>query len=269
MPLEVPVTVFADLKAQCDWLAAHFSHAPGNDNVNNIWNELEPSLEGGSYCAAGVSWEWKHANRPLPAIDRPYGFINCEDARQWAIRHGMWDTSGHYSPGDAGLFNWKGGTTAEHVATIIADNGIAAHTFECNTGSGNSGSQSNGDGCYYRIRPHGAMFLGAIKFSRYFAAKPTPTPVPQILGHLPLAADGVPGLQTYAALQRAVGASIDGIPGPDTWKHVQARVKVTQDGIPGPRTWDAIQRHVGAAVDGIPGKKTWRAVQVALNAKKF
>lgn len=264
------MTVFADLKAQCDWLATHFSHAPGNDNINNIWNELEKSLEGESYCAATVSWEWKHAGHPLPAIDRPYGYINCEDARQWAKRHGMWDESGHYSPGDAVLFSWNGKPHAEHTGTVIADDGHNIHTFEGNTGSGDSGSQSNGDGCYYRIRPHGPTVLGAIKFSRYFASKPSPQPVPQILGKLPLATDGVPGLQTYAALQRAVGAHVDGIPGSDTWKHVQTHLGVKPvDGIAGSVTWKAIQRHVNASVDGRPGPHTWIAVQVALNAKKF
>lgn len=272
------MTTFGDVKSQCDWLCSHFSHAPNNDNINNIWNELEPGLEGESYCAAGVSWEWKHAGHPLPAIDRPYGYINCEDARQWAKRVGLWDESGHYAPGDAVLFDWTGrGGPAEHTGTVISDDGVNIHTFECNTGSGNAGNQSNGDGCYYRVRPHGNTVLGVIKFSKYFNTTPTsapaPTPVPSTtpsqLGRLPLSVDGVPGLQTYAALQRAVGASVDGIPGPDTWKHVQARVGVSQDGVPGPVTWRAIQRHVGVNADGAPGPVTWRGIQIALNNRKF
>lgn len=97
---------------------------------------------------------------------------------------------------------------------------------------------------------------------------PPPRPTPQ-LGVLPLIVDGDPGVQTWGALQRAVGAAVDGIPGPDTWKHVQRRVGVADDGDPGPVTWKAFQRHVGSAEDGIPGPDTWRHAQIALNEHRF
>lgn len=261
--------VFEDVKAQCDWWAAHFSHSSRGDNFNNVWGELEPGLQGASYCAGGVSVVFKHAGAPLPAIDRPYGFINCEDAHQWARGHGHWDEDGSYPPGSAVLFDWNGGGSAEHVGIVIADDGRNLHTFEFNTSPGSTGSQSNGDGAYYRIRPHGSTVLGAVRFDYLLNGAPSAKSVPEVLGRLPLDVDGVPGLQTYAALQRAVGAGIDGIPGPDTWRHVQARVGVEQDGEPGPITWRAVQHHVGAPIDGEPGPVTWRAVQTALNDGRF
>jgi hypothetical protein len=264
------MTSFADIKAQCDWWATHFSHTSAGDNFNNVWGELEPGLQGASYCAGGVSIVFKHAGAPLPAIDRPYGFINCEDAHQWARRNGHWDGDGRYPAGSAVLFDWSGrGGAADHVGIVVADDGRNIHTFEFNTSPGSSGSQSNGDGAYYRIRPHGNTVLGAVRFDYLLNGKPNPKPVPQVLGRLPLTVDGVPGLQTYAALQRAVGAAVDGEPGMDTWKHVQARVGVAQDGDCGPITVRAIQKHVGAPQDGDLGPVTWRAIQAALNAKKF
>jgi murein DD-endopeptidase len=68
--------------------------------------------------------------------------------------------------------------------------------------------------------------------------------------------DGVPGKNTYVAVQRWL-SKVGGYTG-------------TLDGVPGLRTWAALQRFLrghgyAGAVDGIPGKLTWMAFQRFLN----
>jgi peptidoglycan hydrolase-like protein with peptidoglycan-binding domain len=84
-----------------------------------------------------------------------------------------------------------------------------------------------------------------------------------------LAVDGLWGLLTTKALQRAVGADPDGIIGPDTITKLQQHLGITADGINGPQTHVALQARVGAEQDGIWGPETARKLQIALNAGSF
>lgn len=71
--------------------------------------------------------------------------------------------------------------------------------------------------------------------------------------------DGVPGVNTYKALQRAMGAygytgPVDGVPGVNTWSAVQRMG--TQWGYTGP-------------VDGVMGPNSWRAFARFVNQDKY
>jgi murein DD-endopeptidase len=71
--------------------------------------------------------------------------------------------------------------------------------------------------------------------------------------------DGVPGVNTYAALQRAMRAY--GYTGPI-------------DGVPGPNTWAAVQRLAArwgytGPVDGVMGPNSWRGFARFLNQDKY
>lgn len=84
-----------------------------------------------------------------------------------------------------------------------------------------------------------------------------------------LVVDGVLGVATYKALQRAIGATPDGIFGPASRRALQRHLKVTPDGVVGARTIRALQRRVGATQDGEWGRATTRALQLALNKGAF
>lgn len=84
-----------------------------------------------------------------------------------------------------------------------------------------------------------------------------------------LVVDGVLGVATYKALQRAIGATPDGIFGPATRRALQRHLGVTADGIVGRNTNRALQRKVGSPVDGIWGRNTTKALQRALNKGTF
>lgn len=149
-----------------------------NGNITKYWADLDASLEGSSWCAVFVSWVWKQAGHPLPPIDRPYGYINCASAVNYAKAHGLWDESGHYAPGDIVLYDFDGHGVAGHTGIVVADDGRHLTTVEGNTSPGTGGSQANGGGVYLRHRPHGPSVLGVLKSSTWLGPTPTPHPAP-------------------------------------------------------------------------------------------
>lgn len=88
--------------------------------------------------------------------------------------------------------------------------------------------------------------------------------------------DGVPGPVFWARMQNWLAADwgypgpIDGIPGPNTYSALQRAMRDYGytgpiDGIPGVRTYSALQRFAApwgytGPIDGVPGPNTWRAV---------
>lgn len=84
-----------------------------------------------------------------------------------------------------------------------------------------------------------------------------------------IAVDGIWGVNTTKAMQRALGVTADGIIGVQTIRALQKRVGTAVDGIIGVNTRKALQRYVGAAQDGIWGKETATKLQQKLNAGTF
>lgn len=84
-----------------------------------------------------------------------------------------------------------------------------------------------------------------------------------------LAVDGVWGINTTKALQRAIGTPDDGDFGPKSISALQAHLRIKVDGKNGPATHKALQARVGAAQDGNWGKDTTTKLQQALNAGRF
>ncbi len=251
------MTSFAILKQQCDALNGYEETGgpSGHDgNVTKIWAELDPPLQGASWCAAGVSYLWKHAGHPFPAVDKPYGFVYCPDAVTYARHAGLWDTSGRYAPGDTVFFCWNGSGTAEHVGVVISDDGQTLRTFECNTMPSAGGDQANGGGAYYKTRPHGPTVLGVLKSSRWLTASPPPAPAPRgktnpYPAPTSTLSQGASDHRTNGPVhwvQWAVGVPCDGEFGPATKANVvrfQQHHNLTPDGVVGPKT-EAVMRGV-------------------------
>lgn len=248
------MTTFADLKHQMDLLDG-YTGSKQNDNVNKIWAELQPSFQGASYCAAGDCYIWKHAGHPWPAIDHVWGFSYCPDAVIWAKKHGMWDASGRYEPGDTTFFCWDGSGVAEHTGTMVKELGSQVLDFECNTTpEGGAGNQSNGGGCYYRHRPHGPMLMGVLKSSRWLDGHPNPAPKPaphtpkhnpfKFNAHaLPLHVGSKGEMVQWA--QWALSIPVDGVFGPQSNRAAQVFQRahgLHVDGIVGPQTASALMR---------------------------
>lgn len=255
---------FADLHKQMDLLNGYHGYKGKDDNYNKIWGDLDPGLQGASYCAAGDCYEFKHAGRPYVQIDHPWGFSYCPDAVRWAKEnkdkngHSYWQAAlDHFEPGDTIFYCWNGTGVAEHTGLMVnlpGNNDV--HTFECNTSPMASGDQSNGDGCYYKIRPHDSTVLGVLKSSRWLVDHPDHEPVPHSGKHgthhdvhnpfgfdrhvLPLVKGDHGPMVKWAQWALAfIGSDIDGVYGPSTEHAV--------------RIW---QRNKGLIVDGVIGPQT-------------
>lgn len=245
---------FADLRRQMDALDG-YTGSKADDNVNKIWRDLQPSFQGASYCAAGDCYLWKHAGHPFPAIDHPWGFSYCPDAVIWAKKNGLWSANGDYEPGDTTFFDWEGDGVSDHTGTVVHDDGrLSLLDFECNTSpEGSSGSQSNGDGCYYRHRPHGATVMGVLKSSRWLVDHPHHAPMPDPskrpvkhnpfdlkMTALPLhGGTGHRGYEPVQWAQWALSVPVDGVFGKQTTRATRLFQKVHGlriDGIIGPQT---------------------------------
>lgn len=257
------MTTFADLKAQFDALNGYEETGgpSGHDgNITKLWAELQPSLQGASWCAACDCYCWKHAGHPFPAIDHAWGFSYCPDAVIWAKKHGLWDASGHYEPGDTIFYDWAGHGVAEHTGTVVQDMGARGiKTFEGNTLPSTGGDQSNGGGAYYKIRPHGSQVMGVLKSSRWLDNHPSHQPVPKSTPpskrklnpfhynphELPLklgVRDGASHHDVHWA-QWALSIPVDGTFGPQTERAVRVYQRARGlhlDGIIGPQTASAL-----------------------------
>lgn len=242
-------------------------HETGN-NITKYWQELEPGLQGSAWCAAFASWVFKHAGNPLPAIDRPYGYISAYDAMNWAKAHGYWDASGHYAPGD--LLIYGGG---EHTGICVSDDGVTIHTIEGNWG----------DQVCALARSHGIYVSGVVKASRLLTGggggggggggtSPNPTMVRAIQHAVRITEDGRWGDITSHAASVVIDHDTASV------KYLQARIGAVQDGLWGPASqaaWLAclkgIQQAIGTAPDGVWGndsKAKW-ATAYAANYGKY
>lgn len=223
-------------------------------NITKYWAELDPALEGESWCAAFVSWVFKHAGFPLPAMDRPYGYMNCLSAVHYAQAHGLFDASGHYEPGDIILFGPGGG---QHTGIVVSDDGANIHTIEGNTvPDGASGSQWNGGGVYEKVRAHGPWVFGVMKTSRLLAAStpvatPSTPPAPATPAAPPASAIPGPFIQPSPAPQKGLVVNVIDL------THASSAHPVTGPGV------RPMQRLLGVRDDGSAGDITRAALGAA------
>lgn len=237
-------------------------------NITKYWAEEEKGLQGQSWCAAFVSWVAKHSGHPLPAIDRPYGYISCADGVAYAKKNGLWDESGKYEPGDIIFFAWKGDGHADHTGIVLSDDGVTIETVEGNTSATDAGSQRNGGGVYKRDRKHGKTVLGVLKWSRVLKADaPAKVVVPDFGGGKGNSAPVSKPIPKPAPKPKHVGPWWYGrelrvekpvLHGDDV-KQVQRKVGVRVDGEYGPKTAHAVamyQRSHHLTPDGVVGPAT-------------
>ena len=97
------------------------------------------------WCAVFVWWLFRHAGM----ADLYFGGLETASCTTLYSYHAGQKVS-EYQPGDIIFYNFKGGTKLEHVGICESWDGKHVTTIEGNTGSG---SQSNGDGVYRKVRP--------------------------------------------------------------------------------------------------------------------
>jgi peptidoglycan hydrolase-like protein with peptidoglycan-binding domain len=239
-------TVLATARSQLGYVEGPPPRHDGN--ITKYWAELCPSLQGAPWCACFVRWTNIHAGGPDLPISNPY---YCPNIVTYAKQHGLWNDSGHYSPGDIILFCWDGSGVAEHVGRVVSDNGSVVTTIEGNAQNDDHGDQSNGGGVYQRERAHNSTILGVLSYDKllaHAAANNGAAPRNPIKGnpYAKSAADcrqGDKGDQVRF-VQWAVGVPVDGVFGKTTLTavvHFQAYHKLHVDGVVGVQTLGALR----------------------------
>lgn len=133
-----------------DWALSQVGYREGANNDNKY---------GKDYGYNKVSWccifIWDDFNKNN-ASDLFYGgkkTASCTTLYNWAKKNGQTVTPANVRAGDIVFFDWDNSGDCDHVGVCVSRSGNTVYTVEGNTSSGNSGSQSNGDGVYKRTRP--------------------------------------------------------------------------------------------------------------------
>ena len=217
------------------WFKSQIGYKEGKGNANKYSTMMGRPPE--SWCADFIDAGFKSCN----ALNLITNSASCT-----AMYRGMRDrevSKNSLRAGDIVFFDWDKSGDCDHVGIVEAAGASQVTTIEGNTSSGNSGSQSNGDGVYRRYRTYGQI-AHAVR-PKYDKA-PTPTPsggncnvtvkevsngssgiavknlqlILNSRGYNCGTADGVFGAKTKSAViafQKAKGLGADGIVGTKTW----------------------------------------------------
>lgn len=155
--------------AECKkWVDQGFVEGPGNNQTPfGAWygDNYEPWCDQFmSYCgdASGNADVVGH-------------FEYCPSHVNWFKSRGQWGSSP--AVGALVFYSWSENGVADHVGIVVSFDGGSITTYEGNTSSGVSGSQSNGGGAYARTRPRDGAILG-YGYPAYGAGSTVaPTPV--------------------------------------------------------------------------------------------
>ena len=114
-------------------------------------------LDGNPWCAMFVSWVYAQAGLSKKiAAQTPKGFASCQAGLTWFAKKGKLVPVGQAQEGDIVFFQFDEDAAADHVGIVTANNTTLKKLtcIEGNTSAGKSGSQSNGDGVYKRVRSY-------------------------------------------------------------------------------------------------------------------
>lgn len=145
--------------------------------------------------------------------------------------------------GDIVFYDWDGSGDCDHVGIVESVGSSRITTIEGNTSSGNSGSQSNGDGVYRRYRTY-SQIAKAIRPAYEAETSGGGTcnvTVQEVKNGSNSASCYV--LQAYLKSKGYYTGKVDGIAGSLTEKAIKAFQKakgLSQDGIAGQKTWAAV-----------------------------
>lgn len=145
--------------------------------------------------------------------------------------------------GDIVFFDWDHSGDCDHVGIVESVGSSRITTIEGNTSSGNSGSQSNGDGVYRRYRTY-SQIAKAIRPAYEAETSGGGTcnvTVQEVKNGSNSASCYV--LQAYLKSKGYYTGKVDGIAGSLTEKAIKAFQKakgLSQDGIAGQKTWAAV-----------------------------
>lgn len=114
-------------------------------------------LDGQPWCAMFVSWVYAQCGLSKKvAAQSSKGFASCDAGLKWFAKRGKLVPVGQADAGDLVFFQFDDDAQPDHVGIVVKNNKRLKSLVcvEGNTSAGTSGSQSNGDGVYRRVRSY-------------------------------------------------------------------------------------------------------------------
>lgn len=142
------------LKVAESFAKKHYKEGKNNDSIFGKWYGLNNQ----PWCAMFVSYCFNKAKAGnLVAASSKKGFASCSAGVAYFKNHKKLVSKKNATAGDIAFFNFHGGSSPDHVGIVISNDrkNRVLHTVEGNTVNPNgTGSQVNGDGVYFKVRPY-------------------------------------------------------------------------------------------------------------------
>ena len=250
---------------------AEKGYKEGKRNWNKFARDSFPSVQNQAWCGSFVGDVYRRAGWDCRGkVWMPY----VPYIESWAKKIGAWKTN-RAQNGDIVVYGF-GRTSGQHTGIAYPDESTGGDSYraiEGNTSSGNSGSQTNGDGVYIRYRKRrdirGWVDMAKV-FKHYGVNQPkvpsggTSAPTPSKPKPKPASKpskkkvdeDGRLGTETVKALQRLLNAS----------KHTKRTLKI--DGRLGPDSYRSLQEYLnairgsGIKVDGLIENQSYKPTEL-------
>lgn len=212
----------------------------GYKEGKNNWTKYgqEYGMNNCSWCMIFVWWVFKHAGGE--SLIKKSASCTAE----WNAMKSRSVSKSALKPGDVVFFDWDHSGDCDHVGIVESVGSSRVTTIEGNTSSGNSGSQSNGDGVYRRYRTYSQI---AKAFRPAYSGGGTPSG----------------GDVTVTVKEVSTGSSGIAVKNLQLILNSRGYSCGTADGEFGAKTKSAViafQKAKGLGADGIVGAKTWTAL---------
>jgi hypothetical protein len=137
-----------------------YQETGNNDTKYGKWYGLNNQ----PWCAMFVSWCFAQIGESAKvAAQTKKGFASCDAGLKWFTKNNKLVPTGQAQPGDIVFFQFDTDAQPDHVVIVAKNDGKKyLWTYEGNTAGDSKGSQSNGDGVYFKKRAY-SLVMGVAR----------------------------------------------------------------------------------------------------------
>ena len=138
----------------------NYQETGNNDTKYGKWYGLNNQ----PWCAMFVSWCFAQIEDSAKiAAQTKKGFASCDVGLKWFANHNKLVPTGQAQAGDIVFFQFDEDAQPDHVGIVAKNDGKKyIWTYEGNTAGDSKGSQSNGDGVYFKKRAY-SLVMGVAR----------------------------------------------------------------------------------------------------------